>query len=53
MSISPDNHLRTIVVGGGDEVGGIHTGGNAILQHPQDGLVVEVRELHIHEGVDH
>ena len=50
--VQEGDHLRPVAVGGGAEMGGIHTGGDAVFHRPEDRLIVEVRGLDIHKGID-
>ena len=50
-SIEEGHDLSAVTAVGGAEVGGIQTGGDAVLHGPEDGLIEEIGILHIHEGI--
>ena len=50
-AVEEGDHLSAVAGGGGAEVGGIHTVGDAVLHSPEDGVIEEIGGFHIGEGI--
>ena len=51
-AVEEGDHLGAVADGVGAEGGGGQTAGEAVFHRPEDRLIVEVRGLDIHKGID-